>query len=269
MTTSLTTGTVPDWARRLLHSRDPLNAWPAPARIRDGCQAATVTAVIAETPDTVTVRLTLADRQPFLPGQHFNLEIPAGGAYPAVETYSASSSPWPDPQVIDLTVKEVLGGRVSPLLVRRIPVGAVVAVEGPLGYFTWTETDGGPLVLVAAGSGITPLMSMIRYAVAKELDIPVRLLYSSRDRDHSIFAEELDRLAAEHRWLQVVHTFTADPAGRHHRRVDYAMLAECFAEIAGSCLAFVCGPFAMVTDVEELLLGLGVGSGRLMTETWE
>lgn len=273
MTTSLTAGTVPAWAHGLLQERDPASAWPAPDRIRDGWQPATVTEVIAESPDTVTVRFALADPQPFLPGQHFNLEMPsAGSAYPAMETYSVSSSPWPDPHLIDITVKEVPGGRVSPLLVHRIPLGAVVAVEGPLGYFTWNEADGGPLVLVGAGSGIAPLMAMIRYSAAKNLDVPVRLLYSSRDRDHAIFGRELDRLADEHRWLQVVHTFTAepaDPAGRYHRRVDHDMLAECFADIAGACLAYVCGPFAMVTHVEEQLLGLGVGPGRLMTETWE
>ncbi len=260
------------WVRQLLCGRDPVGAWPKPARIRDGWQPATVREVIAEAPDTVTLRLVLTDSQPFLPGQHFNLEVPAGGAYPAVETYSASSSPWPDPQVVDLTVKEVPGGRVSPLLVRRIPVGTALAVEGPLGYFTWNEADGGPLVLVGAGSGVAPLMAMIRYAAAKDLDIPMRLLYSSKDRAHAIFGRELDRLAAEHRWLQAVHAFTADtggPAACYHRRIDHDMLADTFADIAGACLAYVCGPFAMVTCIEEQLLRLGVQPGRLMSEDWE
>lgn len=268
----MTTSTSPGWAQQLLCDRDPTGTWPGPSRIRDGWQQATVSEVIAETPDTVTLRLALADGQPFLAGQHFNLEVAAGGTYPAVEAYSASSSPWPDPRIIDVTVKEVSGGRVSPLLVRHIPVGAVLAIEGPLGYLTWNEADGSPLALVGAGSGITPLMAMIRYAAAKDLDVPVRLLHSSKDRAHAIFGDQLDRLADQYRWLQVVHTFTADPVeptGSYHRRVDHDMLADTFADIAGSCLAYVCGPFALVTHVEEQLLRLGVQPGRLTSEYWE
>lgn len=267
----MTTSTHPAWARRLLCDRDPPSAWPGPARIREGWQPATLDGIIAETPDTVTLRLVRPDSRAFLPGQHFHLEVPTGATYPAVETYSASSSPWPDPHVIDLTIKEVPGGRVSPLLVRRVPTGTVLAVEGPLGYFTWNEDDGGPLVLIGAGSGIAPLMAMIRYAAAKDLNIPVRLLYSSKDRAHAIFGSELDRLAAVHSWLRVEHTFTAEPTptGRYHRRIDQDMLADTFADIAGSCRAYVSGPFAMVAHVEEQLLRIGVLPGRLMSENWE
>lgn len=172
MSTLVDYGAVPGWARRLLDGRDAADAWPAPERVREGWQPGTVSEVIVETPDTVTLRLAVPDRRAFLPGQHFHVEVPTGGPYPAVETYSAASSPWPDPDTIDLTIKEVPGGRISPVLVRRVPVGAVLAVEGPLGYLTWDEADGGPLVLVGAGSGISPLMAMIRYASARDLDHP-------------------------------------------------------------------------------------------------
>ncbi len=100
----------------------------------------------------------------------------------------------------------------------------------------------------------------------------MRLLYSSRERAYAIFERELDRLAGEHPWLQVVHTFTADPAdpaGSYHRRIDRDMLADTFADIAEACLAYVCGPVAMVSHVEADLLRLSVRPGRLMTETWD
>lgn len=142
-------------------------------------------------------------------------------------------------------IKEVPAGRVSPQLVRQIPVGAVLAIEGPFGYFTWTEADGGPLALVGAGSGMVPLMAIIRYAAARQLNVPVRLLCSSAGRDHAIYHDRLAVLAASHPWLEVTHTFTRDPHdtyARYHRRIDATMLAETFASIADTCQAYVCGP---------------------------
>ncbi|MGH9066112.1 MAG: FAD-binding oxidoreductase [Acidimicrobiales bacterium] len=260
------------WAAQLSEQRDPPSAWPPPGRLRVDWQLATLVKVIPETPDTVTLRLRRASNEAFLPGQHFHVEIPAGEAYPAVETYTVASSPWPQPGVIDLTVKEIPGGRVSPILVRKIPVGAVMGIEGPFGYFTWTQGDGGPLALVGAGSGIVPLMAFIRYASAKELCVPIRLLCSSKDRLHGVYFDQLSRLAERHSWLEVVHTFTADPAdpaARYHRRVDQEMLNAVFADIAEFCLAYVCGPFAMVTTTEKALQHIGVGAGRLFSENWE
>lgn len=263
---------MPAGSEQLLRGRDPLTAWPPPARLRFGWHAATVLEVIPETPNTVTLRLRRTSGEEFLPGQHFHLEVPTGAPYPAVETYSAASSPWPDPTVVDLTVKEIPGGRVSPILVRRVPTGATLAMEGPLGYLTWNEGDGGPLALVGAGSGIVPLMALIRYAHAKGLQVPVRLLYSSRDRRHAIFFEELSRLAARHPWLEVAHTFTADPAdpaASYHRRIDPPMLQAVFGDFARDCRAYVCGPFGMVTTAEAALAGIGVAPGRLLSESWE
>lgn len=260
------------WVQQLLSGRDPASAWPPPAHSGAYTELATLVEVIPETPDTVTLRLARSRDDPFFAGQHFHVEVPAGGAWPAVETYSAASSPWPNAQIIDLTIKEIPGGRVSPVLVRRIPVGATLPIEGPRGDFIWTESDGGPLALVAAGSGIVPLMSIIRYASAKELDVPTRLLYSSKDRAHTIYHQELADLAAQHAWLEVIHTLTADPANPaagYHRRIDDDMLSETFGDIAKGCLAYVCGPFAMVDDAERALGSIGVAPGRVMSEHWE
>lgn len=260
------------WVQHLLRGRDPASAWPPPAHPGADYELATLVEVIPETPDTVTLRLARSRDEPFLAGQHFHVRIPTGGTWPTVETYSAASSPWPNPQIIDLTIKEIPGGRVSPVLVRRVPVGATLAIEGPRGYFTWNETDGGPLALVAAGSGIVPLMSIIRYATAKLLGVPTRLLYSSRDQAHTIYHQELAHLADQYAWLEVIYTFTADPgnpAARYHRRIDHDMVAENFADIAERCLAYVCGPFTMVVNTERALGEIGVAPGRMMSENWD
>lgn len=260
------------WAANLIESRDPPGSWPSPDPPRSSWQSATITDVIPETPDTVTLRVRRSGDDVFLPGQHFHIEVPVGAEFPAVETYSAASSPWPDPQVVDFTIKEMPGGRVSPILVRKAPVGAIVRVEGPFGYFTWTEADGGPLALVGAGSGIVPLMAMVRYAAAKNLEVPIRLLYSSRDRLQAIYYHELAQLTERHQWLEVLHTFTArssDPAGRYHRRIDTEMIADTFADMAGRCLAYLCGPFAMVRAAEAGLTEAGVQPGHLFSEEWD
>lgn len=270
--TAMATTDYRSWAHQIVAGRDPLDAWPPPIRLRAGWRAATLLEVTPEAPDAATLRLRRSDGESFLPGQHFHLEVPTGGVYPAVETYSVASSPWPDPRIIDLTVKEVPGGRVSPVLVRRVPVGAVLALEGPFGYFTWNEADGGPLALVGAGSGIVPLMAMIRYAAAKGLRVPMRLVYSSKDVAHAVYLQELARLAELHPWLGVVHTFTedpVDPAARYHRRIDREMLTGVLGDIADACVAYVCGPFDMVRTAEDALGAIGIGPGRLRSENWE
>ena len=257
-------------SKGLLDGRDPLSRWPPPAS--GSGELATVIDVLAEAPDTVTLRLRCSATHSFLPGQHFVVRVSTGGPFPALESYSVASSPWPDPSIIDLTIKEVPGGRVSPRLVRQIPVGAVLAIEGPFGYFTWTEADGGPLALVGAGSGMVPLMAIVRYAAAKQLNVPVRLLCSSAGRDHAIYHEHLAALAASHPWLEVTHTFTRDADdtyARYHRRIDATMLAETFACIAATCQAYVCGPPGTVRAAEAGLAAVGVAAGRLNTEEWD
>lgn len=264
--------TEPAWAIDLLEHRDPVASWPLPRSDSTDRKIATVEGLVAETPDTVTLKVRRSGGEAFLPGQHFHIEVPTGARFPSLETYSVASSPWPDPQMVEFTIKEVRGGRVSPVLVRRAPVGATFRIEGPLGYFTWSEADGGPLALIAGGSGIVPLMAMIRYAAAKGLSIPMRLLYSSRDRLHTIYHRELADLSSQEPWLEVVHTFTIDSldnAARYHRRMDTTMVGETFASMAPDCLAYLCGPPGMVRIAQESLSRLGVDQARIMSEEWD
>jgi ferredoxin-NADP reductase len=195
-------------------------------------QRGEVIEVIVETPETNSLRIRLPEPMPFLPGQYYNIRIPVEGRpRPIQRAYSVGSSPHPDPTVVEVGVKEIETGLVSPVLVRRTPVGATLEVRGPYGNFTWTEEDGGPVLLIGAGSGIVPLMAMIRYQVARGTAIPMHLLFSSKSRAYVIYREELAQLAATHDWLEVDHTFTrdaTDPLARYHRRIDKEMVAEVY-----------------------------------------
>jgi glycine betaine catabolism B len=232
-----------------------------------------VVAVIVETEDTTTLRVRLDQPVELMAGQYFNLSSRVvGRPRPIIRTYSVASSPFPSSTVIDLTIKETPGGLVSPILVRGTPIGATVDLEGPFGYFTWDENDAGPLLLVAAGSGIVPLMSILRYQEARQLTVPTSLLYSSRDRKHVIFGADLERMKQRHSWLNVVHALTMDDRDRsadYHRHVDLLMLEAVAGELPESLLAYVCGPPPFVKGVETMLIAIGVRSTRINIEDWE
>lgn len=260
-----------DRAVRLAASRAARRAEPRPQ-----WQTAEVLQVIQESSETVTLRIALADALGFLPGQYYNVRYPVEGRpRPIQRAYSIGSSPVPDASVVDITVKEMDSGLVSPKLVRQVVAGDKIEVRGPHGNFTWTETEGGPLLLVAAGSGVVPFMSMIRYAVVKGLTVPTRLLFSSKSAEFVIYAEELATLEREHDWLEVVHTFTrapGDPNARYHRRIDAAMVAESIGELAGdpkSIIGYVCGAPELVDAAQAALLSCGLDPERVRVEKYD
>jgi len=234
-------------------------------------QQATVADVIDEAPDAVTLRLQLEEPGGFLPGQYYNVRLDvAERQRPVQRAYSVGSSPAPDPSVIDLGVREVPGGLLSPRLV-GLRTGQCLDVRGPYGCFTWTGEDAGPVLLVGAGSGLVPLMSMIRHAVHRGRSDPVWLICSAATYDHAFYRDELADLASRHRWLRLVHCITRDPAERrayYHQRVDKAVLSECLAE-ARPVRAYLCGPPAMVESVAAALVDLGVGPAVIATEKYD
>jgi ferredoxin-NADP reductase len=235
-------------------------------------QSARVLDTIEEAPDAITLRLELEESDGFLPGQYYNLRLSLPGRSGFVQrAYSVGSSPVPDPSIIDLGVREINGGLVSPRLVRDLCVGDRVDVRGPLGRFTWTRYDGGPVLLVGAGSGVVPLMSMIRYAVAENLDVPIQLVCSSSDYNYAFYHRHLTLLAERVPWLRVTHTFTRDPRdprALHHRRVDQAMIAGAVAQQFPR-RAYVCGPPTMVEDVQKWLRDLGVDPTTILVEKYD
>jgi len=230
-----------------------------------------VVAVIDEAPDAVTLRLRLGGATGFLPGQYYNVRLAVPGRMrPVQRAYSVGSSPAPDPSVIDLGIREVPGGLLSPLLV-GLRLGERLSVRGPYGRFTWDGRDGGPVLLVGAGSGMVPLMAMIRHAAHRGRRGPVVLVCSAITYSHAFYRDELAELAARHSWLQVVHCITRDPSerrARYHRRVDKAVLSESLEGIHPHA-AYLCGAPVMVESTAEALVGLGVAPGAIWTEKYD
>lgn len=243
-----------------------------PSTARPQWQHAEVVEIIGETPDAVTLRLRLSEAGGFLPGQYYNVRLAVAGRPRAVQrSYSVGSSPFPDASVIDLGVREIPDGLVSPRLVRDLSPGDRVEVRGPAGRFTWTEADGGPLLLVGAGSGLVPLMAIVRYAAAADLAVPMRLVCSSASFEFAFYHEDLVRLVEACGWLNVVHSFTRDrddPRAAHHRRVDRTMLADA---VDGQLprWAYVCGPPIMVEAVATWLADLGVDPAAIRSEKYD
>lgn len=220
-----------------------------------------------ETPRATTIRFESGDWQGHLPGQHVDVRLTAEDGYQAQRSYSIASAPGPGS--LELTVEEIADGEVSPYLTEELRPGDKIELRGPIGgYFTWTERDGGPLLLVAGGSGVVPLMSMLRYRRAAGSDVPATLLYSSRAWDDVIYRDELDRLGADPS-LRIVHTLTrSHPEGwqGYTRRIDGEMLREATGGNYAGGLAYVCGPTRLVESVAADLVALGYPPERVKTE---
>ncbi|MGA7835745.1 MAG: FAD-binding oxidoreductase [Acidimicrobiales bacterium] len=235
-------------------------------------QQACVVAVERMNAVDVALRLELPESRGYLPGQYYNVQMALPGRpTPVQRAYSLSSSPVPESSVIEIGVREEPGGLVSPRLVRSISVGDEIRVRGPYGRFTWTEEDRLPLLLIGAGSGVVPFVSMIRYGAEVGNDVPVRLLISSRNAKLSMYFDELASLERRYPWLDVTYTFTRDTVdhrARHHRRLDRAMLSEL---IHPSMVrhTYVCGPSDMVEQTRNELTALGVDAHSIRFEKFD
>jgi glycine betaine catabolism B len=238
-------------------------------------EIARVSAVVPDTPQTTTLRLHLAEAAAFLSGQYYLVRLAVESPPGVVEqAYSASSSPFPVSPEFEITVQEVPGGRASPHLVHDVCTGDQLHVCGPFGFLTWTEADASPPILIGAGSGMAPLISIVRYAAARRARTPMTVLCSSRDRSAVLFHEALQGLDRDQPWLSVVHTFTRsahDPYARYHRRIDSSMIDEVTRATLdagiGNSSFLVAGPTAMVASVRGALQTLGVPDHRVNSET--
>jgi len=232
-------------------------------------QLATVTAVRAETAKVKTFTFSLPGWQAHRAGQHYDIRLTAEDGYRAQRSYSIASQPERTGE-IDLTVERVEDGEVSAFLHEVLAVGDRIELRGPIGgYFVWEATMGGPLLLVAGGSGIVPLMSMLRHRAAAGSTAPARLLYSSRTYDDVIYREELDRLAAHKDSFELFHTLTrSQPEGwiGFARRIDTRMLGDVSRLYGAKALTFICGPTALVESAANGLLELGLKGERIKTE---
>ena len=200
------------------------------------------------------------------PGQHLDLRLTAEDGYQAVRSYSIASY-GPDP-VVELGVDEYVEGEVSPYLVRELRAGDLVEVRGPIGrYFVWSETQTEPVQLIAGGSGIVPLMSIVRAHRAAAHPASMRLLYSVRTPADALFATELAGLVDSAFTLDWVYTRQA-PAGPGRRagRIDAATIAELALPPDVDPLVYVCGPTGFVEAVAGFLVQRGHRADRIRTE---
>jgi ferredoxin-NADP reductase len=230
---------------------------------------ASVTAVRDETPSVRTFTLGIPDWPGHRPGQHVDLRLTAEDGYSVERSYSIASEPERGAEV-DVTVERIPDGEVSPFLHDVVVAGDRLEVRGPIGgYFVWEAALGGPLFLVAGGSGIVPLMAMLRHRRLSGSDVPTRLLFSSRHPEEIIYREELDSLAAANDGLEVIHTLTRSrPPGwtGYDRRIDARMLAEVLEPLGVRARVYICGPTALVEVAANALVGLGLPPDRVRTE---
>ncbi len=224
---------------------------------------------VHETARAKTLALEVPDWPGHTAGQHVDVRLTAPDGYQARRSYSISSAPEDAPKVT-LTVERVDEGEVSPYLVDDLAPGDQLELRGPIGgYFIWSAGMGGPLLLVAGGSGICPLMAMLRHRARQASTVPTRLLYSARSLDDVIYREELESLASRADGFDLVYTLTraqpADWAG-FRRRIDGEMLAQVAFAAAQQPWCMVCGPTPLVESVASTLADQGHAPERVKTE---
>ena len=228
---------------------------PVAPRAPGRWQLATVSTIKAETPKVKTFRLELPMWTPHLPGQHYEVRLTAADGYQAQRSYSIASSPL-DAGGIELTVDRLDEGEVSSYLHDVLEEDDRLEVRGPFAsYFVWRGEA--PVLLVGGGSGVVPLMAMLRHQRRTAPDLKMRLAYSVRAAKDVIYADELGD--------DVELTFTREaPEGwsGHTGRLDSALLASA----AVGTTAFVCGSNGFVELATQLLVDRGVEEGRIRTE---
>jgi ferredoxin-NADP reductase len=239
-------------------------------------RVATVADVAMETPQTRTLVLDVPGWPGHRAGQHVDVRLTTEEGYQTERSYSIASAP--EDARIALTVERLDDGEVSPYLTDVLRVGDRLELRGPIGgYFVWNVALGGPLLLVAGGSGIVPLMAMLRHRAAAlqaadmraRHNVPARLLYSSRRWDEVIYGDELARLARDDETLEVALTFTREPPPEWNgfrRRIDRMMLAEVAWPPDERPHVFVCGPTPLVEAAAAALVELGHDPALVKTE---
>jgi ferredoxin-NADP reductase len=230
-------------------------------------RVATVVKIVEETPRARTIALDCPDWPGHRAGQHVDVRLTAEDGYQAQRSYSIASSP--EASTLALTVDRIDDGEVSPYLTGELGTGDLLELRGPIGnYFVWDASLEGPLLLLAGGSGIVPLMAMLRHRSAARSPVPTRLLYSARGLDDVIYRDELDRLAV-YEEVDLRYAFTREwPEGwkGHRGRVDEALLRDVAWAPERGPRAFVCGPTGFVETIANGLVSVGYPPDRVKTE---
>ena len=229
---------------------------PVEQRAPGRWQVATVASIVQETPHVKSFRLRLPMWMPHLPGQHYDVRLTSPDGYRAQRSYSIASSPLDDGE-IELTVDRLADGEVSPYFHDVLVEGDAVELRGPFAsYFVWRGEA--PVLLIGGGSGVVPLMAMLRHRRRTMPDLEMRLVYSVRTAEDVIYTGELGADAEL--------TFTREPPAGwtgHTGRIDSELVA---GAAAGASTAFVCGSNGFVESAAALLLEHGLDPARIRTE---
>ncbi len=232
-------------------------------------QTGTVEQITEETFRVKTLTIRLPQWQRFRAGQHYDVRLTAPDGYQALRSYSIGSAPETE-DVIDLTVELIEDGEVSPFFHEVIQQGDEIEVRGPIGGpFTWSKGTGGPLLLVAGGSGVVPVMSILRHKRLAAPDVQSALLFSSRAYVDIIYRDELEQIDTSNANTSIIHTLTrAQPEGwrGYSRRVDEAMLKETLDRFDETPLVYICASSGFVEAVADGLVALGISPDAIRTE---
>ena len=232
-------------------------------------QAGRVTAIRPETRQTKSFSFALPRWMAHRPGQHYDVRLTAPDGYQTQRSYSIASPPERLGE-IELTVERIPDGEVSPYLHDVLMPGDQLELRGPIGgYFVWEVSLGGPLLLVGGGSGVVPLMAMLRHRAAQHSTLPARILYSSRTAEDVIYRDELDGMAAADPAFEPFYTFTRQPPAGwtgYRRRIDATMLAEVMRPFDRRARVYVCGPTLLVEAVANALVQMELPTERIRTE---
>jgi ferredoxin-NADP reductase len=235
-------------------------------------QSARIVDIVQRTPHIRSFFLGIPQPFAFRAGQHVDVRLTAPDGYQAMRSYSIASAPG-ESGVIELAIDLLGGGEVSPYFHEVATVGDEIELRGPLGgHFVWGPDDGGPLLLVGGGSGLVPLMSMIRDRQARGSHVPALLLLSARRFEDALYHDELLDLERSGTGFAVVFALTREPALRpqdYSRRVDAEMMREVVARLPGAPRhVFVCGANAFVNAAADGVVAAGVPVAGVRTERY-
>jgi ferredoxin-NADP reductase len=235
-------------------------------------QTAVVKNITSRTPRIKSFVLAPSLPFKFLAGQHVNVRLTAPDGYRAMRSYSIASPP-ENPSQIELAIEHLEDGEISPFFHEVVEIGDEIEFQGPLGgHFVWSKTDGGPLLLVGGGSGLVPLMAIIRHREAVARDVPIVLLLSARNWDDILYRDELLALDERRNGFTLVLTLTREPPRRdvdYDRRVDTLMMAEVLSRLPSSPRhIFACGTNPFVNAAVDGAIAARTPASIIRTERY-
>ncbi|MCX5513672.1 FAD-binding oxidoreductase [Kaistia algarum] len=244
-----------------------LDASARPRRLE--WQSAVVEAIEAQTPTVKSFRLRPERWGGFRAGQHVDVRLTAPDGYSAQRSYSIGSAP-DGSGTIELAIEEMRNGEVSPFFHEVVEVGDTIELRGPIGgHFIWDVSIGGPILLIGGGSGLVPLMSMLRHRAIVAPEIPAVLIYSARRYDDLIWREELFHRRDKDRNFRLIVNLTRESArpGLHFGRIDADRILEAIAEET-SWITYICGSNPFVGAASDLAIAAGLAPETIRTERY-